>query len=307
MRLCRFQRADKVEFGFLIDDETLVPVVDVAHAIGIYEVPAETLLDLLPGGDLKHVTAKLESSITPEIIDEHKVATSSVKLLVPIAVPGKLILLAGNYADHVAERGGIAEERANTFPYLFMKPLTTLTHPGDPIRIPAVSPHEIDWEIELGVILGKTCFGVTAADALSYVAGYTVINDVSDRAFHPNPGRKTRPKDAFFDWQHGKWHDTFCPMGPCVLPAYECPDPQNLRMTLTVNEQVEQDASTGEMIFPVADIISFVSQFVTLHPGDIIATGTPAGVGKAKGRFLKSGDLVTAKIEKIGALKNPVA
>jgi 2-keto-4-pentenoate hydratase/2-oxohepta-3-ene-1,7-dioic acid hydratase in catechol pathway len=227
---------------------------------------------------------------------------------VPFPTPGKLLLLAGNYSKHIEEGGGKAAERAQTFPYVFMKPpATTLTNPGDPIRIPAVSPDEIDWEVELGVVIGRECRNVSEMDALDYVAGYTVINDVSDRAFHPNPGRTERPNDKFFDWQHGKWHDTFCPMGPCVTPADEIADPQKLKLQLRVNGNVEQNSTTGDMIFPVAGVVAFLSTFMTLLPGDVIATGTPDGVGKAKGKFLKAGDDVEAEIEGIGILKNPVA
>jgi len=138
------------------------------------------------------------------------------------------------------------------------------------------------------------------------VAGYTVVNDISDREFKPNPGRTERDKDSFFDWLHGKWHDTFCPMGPAVLPADEQPDPQTLKMTLKVNGEIEQDASTADMVFPVAAIVEFISSYITLEPGDVISTGTPAGVGAAKGKFLKAGDVLEAEIEKIGLLRNPV-
>ena len=133
-----------------------------------------------------------------------------------------------------------------------------------------------------------------------------MINDISDRKFRPNPGRTEREKDGFFDWLHGKWHDTFCPMGPCITPTDDIPDPQTLKMKLTVNGNVEQDSSTAEMIFPVAAIIEFISSFVQLEPGDIISTGTPSGVGASKNKFLKHGDEMTAEIEKIGVLKSPV-
>ncbi|WP_437191473.1 fumarylacetoacetate hydrolase family protein [Planctomicrobium sp. SH527] len=307
MRLCRFQKNGRSEFGFCVDDATVVSVSDAALATGQAPVSAETILDLLPGG--KHAAAiqRLQEAITADVIQQCGTPADVLKLLVPVAAPGKIILLAGNYADHIREGGGKAAERNQTFPYLFMKPNSTLTNPGDPIRIPSISPNEIDWEIELGVIIGRTCTQVRANEALGYVAGYTVVNDVSDRAFIPNPQRTPRPRDTFFDWQHGKWHDTFCPMGPCVLPANECADPQDLRMVLSVNGQVEQDGTTGDMVFPVRDILEFISSFVTLHPGDVICTGTPAGVGKAKGRFLKPNDVVTAKIDHIGTLVNPVA
>jgi 2-keto-4-pentenoate hydratase/2-oxohepta-3-ene-1,7-dioic acid hydratase in catechol pathway len=139
------------------------------------------------------------------------------------------------------------------------------------------------------------------------VAGYTVVNDISDRKFRPNPDRTKRDNDQFFDWLHGKWHDTFCPIGPCVRSAATLADPQNLTLELRVNGQVKQHASTQQMIFPVAALIEFISKLVTLEPGDIISTGTPSGVGAATGNFLKTGDVLEAEISGIGLLRNPVA
>ncbi|HEV3120383.1 MAG TPA: fumarylacetoacetate hydrolase family protein, partial [Isosphaeraceae bacterium] len=236
------------------------------------------------------------------------IAVEDVRLLVPIARPPKLLLLAGNYAAHIAERGGSTAERDETYPYVFMKPpSTTLTHPGDPIVLPALSCDSIDWECELGVVMGRVCRHVSEDEALEYVAGYTIVNDVSDRKFRPNPGRKPREKDAFFDWLHGKWHDTFCPVGPCILSADSIDDPQTLTMKLTVSGQMKQNASTAQMVFPVAAVVAFLSELMTLEPGDIISTGTPAGVGSATGIYLKAGDTVRAMIDGIGALENPVA
>ncbi len=157
----------------------------------------------------------------------------------------------------------------------------------------------------MGVVIGRTCRDVSEEEALEYVAGYTIVNDISDRKFTPNPGRKTRERDRFFDWMHGKWHDTFCPIGPCVLTAHGV-DPQNLPLELKVNGEVKQDATTASMVFPVAAVVSFLSRFVTLEPGDIISTGTPKGVGSATGQYLKPGDLVEASIGGIGVLSNPV-
>ena len=251
--------------------------------------------------------AKWVADTAPLLPDAVKLATNSVELLVPIPRPNKLLLLAGNYAEHIKEGGGVAAERAETFPYVFMKPpTTTLTDPGKPIRIPAVSPDHIDWELELAVIIGRRAKHVREADALQYVAGYTVINDISDRKFRPNPQRKEREKDIFFDWLHGKWHDSFCPLGPCVVSADAIPDPQKLDMKLKVNGKVRQDASTAHQIFPVAAVIEFLSSFVTLEPGDIISTGTPAGVGNATGTYLKPGDRIEATIRSIGTLVTPV-
>ena len=238
--------------------------------------------------------------------EELAIPLGEVQMLIPIARPSKLLFLAGNYAAHVAERGGTAAEREETFPYVFIKPATTMTHPGAPVVIPRVSPDQIDWECELGVVIGRACRRVSEEEALAYVAGYTVMNDISDRKFRPNPGRKPRERDKFFDWQHGKWHDTFCPIGPCLLSANAVPDPQRLALRLTVNGEIKQDGTTAQMIFPVAAVIAFLSELMTLEPGDVIATGTPSGVGSATGTYLQPGDTLRATIAGIGTLENPV-
>jgi 2,4-didehydro-3-deoxy-L-rhamnonate hydrolase len=315
MRLCRFRLDDLVLTGFFADDR-VIPVDQAAEAYceALGEelaIPStEDLLDLLPPDGEGFAAAQTLSawidSLEEEARDELSIHLDDAQLLVPIAQPNKILLLAGNYAKHVEERGGVAAERAETFPYVFLKPSTTLTDPGEPIVIPSISPAQIDWECELGVVIGSTCRRVPESSALEYVAGYTVVNDVSDRKFTPNPGRNPRERDKFFDWQHGKWHDTFCPIGPCITSADELPDPQSLRLRLTVNGQAKQDGSTSQMVFPVAAIVSFISQFVTLEPGDIISTGTPSGVGSASGTFLKPGDVVSATVSGIGTLTNPV-
>jgi 2-keto-4-pentenoate hydratase/2-oxohepta-3-ene-1,7-dioic acid hydratase in catechol pathway len=316
MRVCRFGFEDMVLTGFY-GDSGVIPIDQAAEAYsqetGVELVlPAtEDLLELLPPDGCSYELVRdlfaWVSGLDLFSRDELSVPIADVQLLVPLASPPKLLFLAGNYAKHVAERGGTAAERAETFPYVFMKPpSTTLTHPGDPIIIPRVSPDQIDWECELGVVIGRHCRGVSEADALSYVAGYTVVNDISDRSFKPNPGRKPRERDKFFDWMHGKWHDTFCPMGPCILSSDAVPDPQDMPIKLTVNGRVKQEATTAEMVFPVAAVVAFLSRFVTLEPGDVIATGTPSGVGSATGTFLKPGDLIRATISPIGTLENPV-
>jgi 2-keto-4-pentenoate hydratase/2-oxohepta-3-ene-1,7-dioic acid hydratase in catechol pathway len=298
VRLCRFEHQGRAQVGFYQDD-SVIPLAAVAPDVP----PTDSLLPLLPGGDYRQQAKQWESAAAKAAA----LPVGDVKLLVPVPSPTKVLLLAGNYSAHIEEGGGRAEERAKTFPYVFMKPpLTTLTNPGDPVRIPAVSPKHIDWELELGVIIGKRCRGVSEQDALAHVAGYTVVNDISDRKFRPNPQRNKRDKDEFFDWLHGKWHDTFCPMGPCVLPAEEVDDPQTFKLDLRVNGQTEQDASTADMVFPVAAVVAFIAGFVTLESGDVISTGTPSGVGAAKNKFLKAGDVLEAEIGRIGILRNPV-
>ncbi len=316
MRLCRFTMGESPLLGFYVDDH-IIPL-DVAYEAYCQAnendsvLPSvERLLDLLPPDGLAFETARdlIEWVQGPEAppIDELAVPSDDVSLLVPIPDPPKLLLLAGNYVSHITEGGGVAVEREETFPYVFMKPSsTTLTNPGDPIIIPACSPDQIDWECELGVVIGRRCRHVTEAEALKYVAGYTVINDISDRNFTPNPNRMPRDRDPFFDWMHGKWHDTFCPIGPCILTADAVADPQRFRLRLTVNDELKQAGLASHMIFPITAIITFLSRFVTLEPGDIIATGTPSGVGASTGQFLRPGDVVEASIEGIGTLSNPV-
>lgn len=309
MRICRFEQNRSQYIGFY-EDSSVIALSAAATKLGLSLPSIDSVLQALPGGDQRPLVAEMQRRLGGLSENERaslRVPVGSVKLLVPVPSPSKLLLLAGNYSKHIEEGGGKATERAQTFPYVFMKPpLTTLTHPGDPVRIPEASPDFIDWELELGVVIGRNCRGVKEADALKYVAGYTVVNDISDRQFRPNLGRTKREKDSFFDWLHGKWHDTFCPLGPCVLPADELPDPQTLHMTLKVNGNIEQDGATSEMVFPVAAVIEFISSFVTLVPGDIISTGTTAGVGHAKGKFLRRGDVMEASIEGIGTLRNPV-
>ena len=310
MRLCRFEQDGKAQAGFYFDNH-IVPVVAAAKAAQgktdrkLSLGNGDELLPLLPHGkrhaDTKIVAAWLEKH--PNVVGE--LAAKGTRLRTPVPRPNKLFLLAGNYAKHIEEGGGIAVARAKTFPYVFMKPASTaLNHPDGEIPIPKVSPDHIDWECELAFVIGKTAIGVKEADALKHVAGYTVVNDISDREFKPNLDREERKNDGFFDWLHGKWHDGFCPVGPCITSADAIPDPQKLQLTLKVNGELKQDASTALQIFPVAAVIEFISSYVTLEPGDIISTGTPAGVGNAKGTYLKAGDKLEAAIEGIGVLKN---
>ncbi|MBI81777.1 MAG: 5-carboxymethyl-2-hydroxymuconate isomerase [Planctomycetaceae bacterium] len=311
MRVCRFLNEGKPAIGFYGEDR-IVPVSVAAAEFQKatreqVDLPsADDLLPLLPHGACHSVTKKLHAwtaengALVPE---SATLPTDSVDLLVPIPRPNKLLLLAGNYAEHIEEGGGMASERTETFPYVFMKPpTTTLTDPRKPIKIPSVSPDHVDWEIELAVVIGKLAKGIKESEALDYVAGYLVVNDISNRKFHPNPNRKERKKDSFFDWLHGKWHDSFCPCGPCVTAADAIADPQQLDLKLHVNGEIQQDSNTANQIFPVAAVIEFISSFVTLEPGDIISTGTPAGVGNAKGLYLRGGDTIQASIQSIGSL-----
>ena len=316
MRLCRLELDGTILAGFY-DEEAIVPIRDAAGSYG-GEVGRELglpqtddLLEFLPPDGASQAAIRMLADwvrdLPPSKRNDLAIPTRNAKLLVPTPRPSKILLLAGNYAAHVIERGGVAIERAETFPYVFMKPpSTTLTNPGDPIQIPRASPDHIDYECELGVVIGRRCRDVEELQALGYVAGYTIVNDITDRKYMPNPGRKPRERDKFFDWLHGKWHDTFCPVGPCLLSADALPDPQASSIRLKVNGETKQDGSTGQMIFPAAAVISFLSRFVTLEPGDLISTGTPSGVGSTTDVYLKPGDVIEASIDGIGVLGNPV-
>jgi 2,4-diketo-3-deoxy-L-fuconate hydrolase len=211
----------------------------------------------------------------------------------PIDRPGKIVCVGLNYRDHAAESNLALPSR----PLLFAKWQTSLIGPGDAIVLPPVSD-QVDYEAELGVVIGTRARGVSADDALGVVAGYTCVNDVSARDLQMSEGQ----------WTRAKSFDTFCPVGPAIVPAAEIPDPQALGIRCLVNGEPMQDSTTAEMVFSVAEIIAFVSAGITLEPGDLIATGTPAGVGMARNPpvFLTDGDVVTVEIDRVGALTNPV-
>ncbi len=230
-----------------------------------------------------------------------------VKLLAPIPRPGKVIALAGNYEKHIIEGGlklGLTESpRTSTVPRPFLMPGTVITGPDSEIPWPAFS-EQIDYEVELAVVIGKAANCVPSAEALDYVAGYSIANDISARSVTFKENRKERPWDEFFDWLNGKWVDGFLPLGPYLTTADEIEDVGALDLKLSVNGRVRQKANTSQMIFTVADIVSFLSYLMTLEPGDVIATGTPEGVAMATGEFLQPGDKIQCKIENLGTLTN---
>ncbi len=207
---------------------------------------------------------------------------------------GKLVCVGLNFSDHAAESGLAVPSE----PVLFMKATSAISGPNDPIEMPRGSV-KTDWEVELGVVVGKAAKYVDEADALGHVAGYCVVNDVSERAFqHEREGQ----------WVKGKSCDSFAPIGPWLVTRDEVPDPQDLAMWLEVNGQRYQDGSTATMIFGVAHLVSYISQFMSLQPGDVISTGTPPGVGAGQRPpvYLKAGDVVELGIEGLGTQRQEV-
>ncbi|MCC7203585.1 MAG: fumarylacetoacetate hydrolase family protein [Phycisphaeraceae bacterium] len=220
------------------------------------------------------------------------------KLLAPLA-PANIFCIGLNYRGHARETNAAIPE----IPVIFMKPTSAVTAPASPIRIPACCTRgpEVDYEGELAVVIGKPARDVPAERAMDYVLGCTAAIDVSARKWQKNSGGG--------QWIRGKSFDTFCPLGPVLVTKDELADPQSLRLTTTINGQTMQDSTTSDMIFPIAQLIAFLSQDTTLLPGTVILTGTPQGVGFVRQPpvFLKPGDTVTVEIEKIGRLTCPVA
>lgn len=248
-----------------------------------------TMVDLLKSGNFGMAAAQIAAEKGTTTYDY-----SEVELLPPVVRPGKVIALGRNYAAHAAEGGAEPPK----YPMLFHKTHTSLIGHNQSIVIPPVTK-KVDYEAELAVIIGKSCYQVSEEDALDYVAGYACANDVSARDLQ----RQTSQFTA------GKMLDTFGPLGPALVTADEIDAVQNLNISLELNGETLQSSNTSYMIFNVAFTISFISQICTLEPGDVILTGTPEGVGYPRNPpiFLKPGDSVTVHVEKVGSLTNPVS
>jgi 2-keto-4-pentenoate hydratase/2-oxohepta-3-ene-1,7-dioic acid hydratase in catechol pathway len=227
-----------------------------------------------------------------------------VRLEAPIRFPRKVVCAGANYFAHLAEMNVPRPDPVGA-PYFFLKPpTTTVIGPDDPIVLPDRPDRRIDWEAELGVVIGRRGRDLDERDVRAHIAGYTIVNDVSARE---RLGRTDAVAPPFgFDWTSAKAEDTFCPTGPGVTPAWFVDDPQDLRITLSVNGVVKQDSSTADMMNSAFAVVAAASRIMTLEPGDIVATGSPAGVGAPRGEFLQPGDDVVIEIEELGRLRNPV-
>jgi 2,4-diketo-3-deoxy-L-fuconate hydrolase len=258
----------------------------VSFAGGFGRVEGEEVLPM--GGDL------VSWLLGAPVVEDPAMPLDSVGLLAPVPRPGKIFGVGLNYRDHAEETGQPVPEE----PILFAKFANAVIGPGEPIVVPAATRRP-DYEAELGVVIGSTAREVSVGDALGHVAGYLCCNDVSARDL----------QTATSQWTRGKAIDTFLPCGPWLVTPDEVPDPQALGIRCTLNGDVMQDSRTDQMVFGVAELVSFISQACTLEPGDLIATGTPPGVGFARTPpvWLQDGDQVTVKIDGLGALTNPVS
>lgn len=277
MNLVRYARSGSAQWGVRRED-AVVPLVGLREEFSVGKLSDPGFLEVLEDA----VEAAAGRSFP---VDE-------TTILTPTPRPGKFICVGLNYHDHAEEQDKEVPER----PLLFGKAPTAVTNPGDPIVHPA-DIDELDYEVELGVVIGRTARNVDAATARDYVAGYTAINDVSARDAQFEDGQYLR----------GKSYDTFAPMGPTLVPD-EYLDPNALDVSCRVNGETKQSSSTSEFIFTIGELIEYISSVMTLRPGDVISTGTPGGVGifQEPPELLEPGDEVTVEIEEIGAVTNPV-
>ncbi|MGJ6981518.1 fumarylacetoacetate hydrolase family protein [Aestuariimicrobium soli] len=251
-------------------------------------------------GDLSSVVAGGATDPTGTVVP-----VDSVRVLAPLPRPGKVLCVAANYQEHILEAGGDPVDKSRISPRIFLKPDTAVIGPDDPFDIPEISA-AADWEAELAVVIGTPARGISEDDALDHVFGYAASNDISLRKLAIGHARDIEGWVGFFDWLEGKWADGSAPLGPWLVTADEIPDPQDLPISLTLNGQVRQQATTGGMIYTVRELVAFCSRLCTLNPGDVILTGTPSGVGSATGDFLSDGDELVVDLGPLGRLRTPV-
>lgn len=281
MKLVRFGERGHEKPGVLTNDGLIV---------NISEFEFDFDPDFFSDGWKENLQAWLDDNAA----DAPKIAADAVRLGPPVSLPGKIICIGLNYMDHAKETGATPPSE----PLIFQKAASALSGPNDPIEIPRGST-KTDWEVELAIVIGKRAKYVEESEAMRCVAGYTVMNDVSERDFQ---------KERCGQWTKGKSHDTFAPLGPYLITTDEIRDPNNLDLYLDVNGKRMQSGNTSTMIFKIPFLISYLSQFMTLLPGDILSTGTPAGVGQGMDppTFLQPGDVVELGVEGLGVQRHDV-
>lgn len=300
MKLLNFSSGSEPRLGVLLDG--MILDVRVAYQeLKEAEPPSwfNTVDDLVKGGeDALGLLERFVNGISSSDRERFSIRPELVRFHPTILRPDKVLNMSVNYASHGREAG-----RNNVFkePFLFIKLPSCLIGHRQPIVLPRSST-QVDYEGELAVVIGRKGNWIDKSEALRYVVGYTIMNDTSfrDRRIHP------ATPDFGLNWLHGKSLDSGTPLGPWLVTKDEIPDPHNLSLVTTVNGEVRQNDNTRNMIFKIPEILEYASQDITLRPGDVISTGTPAGVGLGTGKYLKKGDVVSIKVEGVGELSNPV-
>ncbi|HEU5018936.1 MAG TPA: fumarylacetoacetate hydrolase family protein [Pseudolabrys sp.] len=297
------QHGGKPRAGVLIGERIYAPADLLGAADGI---EASSVLGLLRAWDEVHPRLNRAAKLAPAA---EGIRRAEAKLMAPILYPGALYCAGANYWDHLAEMADIAERTTgkrppmvkNPEPWFFMKACAgAIIGPDAPARLPSFS-EQIDWEAELGVVIGRATRNIPEAQALDAVAGYLIVNDLSARDL-----MKRENTPFIYDWLGQKCFDDAAPMGPWFTPAAYIADPNDLSIKLWVNGELKQDSNTSRMVHSIAEQIAYLSRHITLQPGDVIATGTPAGVGMPRGTFLKPGDEVRIEIAGCGTLINKI-
>ncbi|MGI8898006.1 MAG: fumarylacetoacetate hydrolase family protein [Pyrinomonadaceae bacterium] len=313
MKIAVFKYNGGQRIGIAPKDSTDVLIDTVAASkllkLSSSELPRDMVSLLASSSEPLGQFPQLEQAINGNVhaLAEAQLNIKDLKLEAPLARPGKIICLAGNYRDHIVESGYAAPpESAIITQQLFLKPASAIIGDGDDIMINSHND-TVGWETELAVVIGKRGRNIRAESAYDHVFGYTILNDVSERRLNSRiENRSKREMDGFFDWLAGKWFDGFAPSGPWIVTADEIDDPHNLEIKLTVNGRVRQQGNTHEMIFRIPEQVAYISSIMTLEPGDIISTGTPVGAGVGGDASLHDGDELVCEIEGIGTLRNKV-
>jgi 2-keto-4-pentenoate hydratase/2-oxohepta-3-ene-1,7-dioic acid hydratase in catechol pathway len=294
MKLVHYFDGEKESYGALSNDEKVVTCLPSLAKSMHKRLPIRLEAFVRMGERAVQNAEKLLKKAAKQAIEKNSVPVSQIKLLAPIVHPPKIICLGLNYRDHAAEQNASIPDE----PIIFLKPHTTIIGPNENIAKPKFVK-QLDYEAELAIVIGRKGKNIPVSEARKYIFGYTILNDVS--------ARDIQFKDK--QWTRGKSFDTFAPTGPCITTESRMRDTSNLRIRTWVDEELRQDSTTNNMVFNVYEVVHHLSKVMTLEPCDIIATGTPAGVGfaiKPGPKFLKNGSVVRIEIEGIGVLENKV-
>ena len=317
MRIATFKRDTEPRIGIASQDldGALIDLCAAAELLKrggeALDLPRDMMSLIQAASETDGRYAQIEKAVTRIAADpslaQARLDTKNIKLCAPLEHPGKLICLAGNYRAHITESGYTAPQQSDVITQqLFLKPATAIIGDGEEIVL-GKNNVSVGWETELAVIIGKRGRNIEASAAYNHIFGYTILNDISERRLNSQiENRRKREMDGFLDWLAGKWFDTFAPCGPWIVTKDEIPDPHNLEIKLTVNGELRQQGNTRDMIFSIPEQINYISSIMTLEPGDIISTGTPAGAGIGGDASLHDGDELICEIERIGKLRNKV-